>query len=120
MNQWEALELYINFARLLVERDRRIQREIKMATLASIADRLTQTNKTLDDEADGLATKLNELDKIAPDAIANAHAFIDAKKAEVLAIEATLKQLSNLPLAGASTNSQNAPQGHYVGEQLKG
>ena len=69
-----------------------------MSKLQNLADRIRDTKKRLDDEADKLAARLDGLDKLAPDALGRAHTFIEQQQADVDSIEATLRQLSNLPL----------------------
>lgn len=68
-----------------------------MSKLAALADRLKQTKKTLDDRADELGARLDEMDKIAPSTFDHAHSFLDAQEADVQSLEDGLRQLSNLP-----------------------
>lgn len=66
--------------------------------LSAIAERIRDTKKRLDDEADKLATRLDDIDHAAPKAFDRGHRFLDSQESEVNEIEETLRQLSNLPL----------------------
>jgi len=76
-----------------------------MSKLSAVADRIKQTKKRLDDEADKLMNKLDGLDVKAPAAFDRGHAFLTQQHAEVDAIDDTLRQLSNLPLDGSESAS---------------
>lgn len=108
----DALTIYIDFARLIVERDRRFYQLMmrgKMSKLQAIADRIKDTKRKLDDEADKLAVKLDGIDKNAPAAFDRGHRFLDAQQADVAAIEDTLRQLSNLPLDDSTGSPVDSP-----------
>lgn len=108
--QIDWLTEYINFARVMVERDRRIQRELRMGKLSDLADRIKDTKARLEAEADNLASKLDDIDALAPKAFERGHAFIEAQQAEVDEIDAVLRQLSNLPLErSAGLTKDSAP-----------
>jgi hypothetical protein len=64
--------------------------------LHSIAQRIAATKKSLDNQADQLAARLDDLDKKAPDAFKSANALIDQHNTDIDAMEAELRQLSNL------------------------
>lgn len=77
-----------------------------MSKLQAIADRIKDTKRKLDEQADKLARRLDSVDSLAPDAIGKAHSFLDAQEADVRSIEDTLNQLTNLPLdSGGSAKS---------------
>ena len=77
-----------------------------MSKLAAVAERIAATKARLDVEADKLAARLDGIDVAAPKAFERGHAFLDAQAADVDAIEATLTQLTNLPLAGSDGSGQ--------------
>lgn len=70
-----------------------------MGKLHQVAQRIADTKKKLEAEADKLNEKLDGLDAKAPDAFAKGHAIIEQHNADVDAMESELRQLSNLPLA---------------------
>jgi len=70
----------------------------KMSKMARVAERIHETKKMLDSEADRLAKRLDAIDQATPVAMQNAHAFCDQQHKEVSEIENTLRQLSNSPL----------------------
>ena len=70
----------------------------KMGKLQAVAQRIRQTKLGLELEADRLAAKLDELDKKAPAAFERGHSIISQHNADVDAMDAELRQLSNLPL----------------------
>lgn len=75
----------------------------KMGKLSAVAQRISDTRRKLDDEADRLANRLDGLDKKAPEAFAVAHSVVDSQHADLDGMEAELRQLSNLgPLASDS------------------
>jgi acetoin utilization deacetylase AcuC-like enzyme len=88
--------------------DRFLTREITKMKLSAVADRIRATKERLDKEADALASRLDEIDTVAPKAFDRAHVFLDHQKAEVGTIEDTLRQLSNLPLDSSSSGSDDA------------
>lgn len=76
-----------------------------MSKLQAVADRIKDTKKRLDDEADKLALRLDKIEKDAPAAFDRGHKFLDAQQQDVAGIEATLRQLGNLPLDQGSEGS---------------
>ncbi len=91
--------------------DRFLTREINNMKLSSVADRIRATKERLDKEADALAARLDEIDARAPGAFDRAHAFLDQQKTEVDSIEATLRQLSNIPLDDISSATSSNGSG---------
>jgi methyl-accepting chemotaxis protein len=70
----------------------------RMGKLHDVAQRVAQTRQRLSDEADKIAARLDQIDQKAPNAFANAHSILDQHNADIDAMEAELRQLSNLPL----------------------
>lgn len=77
--------------------------------LSAIAERIRDTKKRLDDEADKLAARLDDIDAASPKAFDRGHAFIKSQQSEVDEIESTLRQLSNLPLDGSDGSQDLQP-----------
>src|SRR5512139_4023254 len=73
-------------------------KELNMGKLQSVAQRIADVKKQLEDEADKLATKVEGLVAKAPAAFDRGHAILDQHSADVDAMESELRQLSNLPL----------------------
>lgn len=71
-----------------------------MSKLTSVADRIRDTKKRLEDKADALNRQLDGTDKLEVEAFARASQFLDMQAAEVDEIDKTIRQLSNLPLDG--------------------
>jgi len=70
--------------------------------LQFIAERIAKTKAKLDAEADKLSDRLDAIDKEAPAIFERSNDFLDEQKKDVAVIEATLRQLSNLPFDGNS------------------
>lgn len=68
-----------------------------MGKLHLVAQRIGDTRKRLDAEADKLAAKLDSLDAKAPEAFSRADAIIASQNADIDNMESELRQLSNLP-----------------------
>ena len=63
--------------------------------LHGIAQRIAATKKSLDDQADKLAQRLDDLDKKAPEAFTKASALIEQHNTDIDAMEGELRQLTN-------------------------
>jgi hypothetical protein len=72
----------------------------RMGKLQEIALRIAKTKESLDAEADKLSARLDEIDRKAPEAFTRGKAVIDQHSADLDAMEAELRQLSNVPLGG--------------------
>ncbi len=75
-------------------------RKPRMGKLQEVAQRIAATQKRMNDEADKLASRLNEMDGKIPAAFERGHAIVNQGHADIDAMEAELRQLSNLPLGG--------------------
>lgn len=75
-----------------------IKVEYYMGKLAAVAQRIGETRKKLESEADRLALRLDDMDKKAPAAFDRAHSIIDQHNTDLDSMESELRQLSNLPL----------------------
>jgi hypothetical protein len=69
-----------------------------MSKLASVTERIRETKQMLDEEGDKLMVRLDQVQAAAPATLARAHTVIDQQVADVGALEAELRQLSNAPL----------------------
>ena len=82
-----------------------------MSKLAAVAERLAQTRRWLDQEADRLAARLDQLEARAPAAIQNAHRLLDDQLKEVEATEQMIQQWVNASLeVSGGSNKPRAPQ----------
>src|SRR5262245_17975926 len=63
-----------------------------MSKLAAVAERIAQTRRWLDQEADRLAARLDQIEKRAPAAIQNAHRLLDGQQRDLDAIEQMVQQ----------------------------
>ena len=63
---------------------------------SSLAQRIAETKKRHDAEADAIAKRLDELDSKAPAAFAHAQSIVNSQHDDIDAMEAELKQLTNL------------------------
>jgi hypothetical protein len=63
-----------------------------MSKLAAVAERLAQTRRWLDQEADRIAARLDQLEKRAPAAIQNAHRILDEQQRDLDATEQMVQQ----------------------------
>jgi uncharacterized protein (DUF3084 family) len=63
--------------------------------LQSLAERIAQTKAKLHAQADELHTRLDEIDKAAPEVFARAHDTITAHQADIQGLEDGLRSLSN-------------------------
>jgi hypothetical protein len=94
-----------------------------MSRLAAVAERLAQTRRWLDQEADRLAARLDQLEKRAPAAIQTAHRILDEHQRELDATEMMVQQWLNatadlsaaagkrpLPQAGAGAPGRSPPK----------
>ena len=68
-----------------------------MGKPTSLAQRIAQTKKHIEDQSDALALKLDALDKKIPEAFGHADHVISQHSGEVDAMDAEMRQLSNLP-----------------------
>ncbi len=71
-----------------------------MGKLQEVAQRIAATQKKLNEEADRLSGRLDEVDKKAPAAFERGHQILTQHNADLDAMENELRQLSNLPLGG--------------------
>jgi hypothetical protein len=82
-----------------------------MSKLAAVAERLAQTRRWLDQEADRLAARLDQLERRAPAAIQNAHRILDEQQRELDATEQMVAQWLNASAeVAAGANKPRAPQ----------
>jgi len=70
----------------------------QMGKLQSVAERIRDTKRRLEGEADNLAKKLDALEAKAPAAFDRGHQVLDQHNADLDAMDSELRQLSNLPL----------------------
>lgn len=77
--------------------------ERRMSKLAEIADRMARKREAHNVQADSFAARLDAIDKQEPDAFARGDAFLKERETDLAEFEATIRQLSNLPLAGSSS-----------------
>lgn len=69
-----------------------------MGKLQEVAQRIAKTKQTLEAEADKLLTRLDGIDRQAPEAFARSNAILDQHKTDLDSMESELRQLSNVPL----------------------
>ena len=100
-NQIYRIQQGQTIARALVEGNQAKAELRRMGKLQAVAERIKDTKAKLEAEADKLASRLDDLDKKAPAAFDRGHSFLDAQHADLTAMEAELRQLSNLPLDGS-------------------
>ena len=82
-----------------------------MSKLAAVAERLAQTRRWLDQEADRLAARLDQLEKRAPAAIQTAHRLLDEQQRDLDATELMVQQwLSATAEASGGSGKSRAPQ----------
>lgn len=96
--RFDLLTTYINFARLMVERDRKLfsaYRGTDMADFKGLADRFKTLHEADKKEADVLAARLDEYEAKRPEVVDKAHSFVKQKKLDMEALERDLAQLSN-------------------------
>ena len=94
----EAVSIYINFARLLVQRDRRIYRETMMSKLENVASRAPQILADLEARAEQLDKRLSGLDEKGRSTFARWDSHLDKQDQAVAAAEDAINRLSNSPL----------------------
>ena len=81
-----------------------------MSKLAAVAERLAQTRRWLDQEADRIAARLDQLEKRAPAAIQNAHRILDEQQRDLDATEQMVQQwLSATADLSAASKPRAAP-----------
>jgi hypothetical protein len=97
MDRGRALSLYINFARLLVERDRRIYREITMTKLQNLADRAPKIMADLEARAGTLDERLSKIEAKGHGAFDKWDGHLDAQEKAIAVAENAINQLSNSP-----------------------
>ena len=84
-----------------------------MSNLAAVAERLAQTRRWLDQEADRLATRLDQLERRAPAAIQHAHRLLDEQQKDLEATEQMILQMVSASVsleAAVGSNKARAPQ----------
>ena len=89
-----------------------------MSKLAEVAERLAETRRWLDQEADRLAARLDQLERRAPKAIQNAHRLIDEQLRGLDETERMVQQWLSAtaePGAGKATPQPNRPAASPVG-----
>jgi hypothetical protein len=79
-----------------------------MSKLAAVAERIAQTRRWLDQEADRLAARVDQIEKRAPAALQNAHRLLDDQQRDIDAIELMVQQWLSATADGA--NKARAPQ----------
>lgn len=84
-----------------------------MSKLAAVAERLAQTRRWLDQEADRLAARLDQLEKRAPAAIQTAHRILDEQLRDLDATEQMVQQWlsATAEVSGASGKSRTPQAG---------
>ena len=82
-----------------------------MSKLAQVAERIAQTRRWLDQEADRLADRLDQIEKRAPAAFQNAHRILDEQQRDLDATEQMVQQwLSASAEVSGASNKSRAPQ----------
>jgi hypothetical protein len=82
-----------------------------MSKLAQVAERIAQTRRWLEQEADRLAARLDQIEKRAPAALQNAHRILDEQQRDLDATEQMVQQwLSASAEASGMSNKSRAPQ----------
>lgn len=82
-----------------------------MSKLADVAERLAETRRWLDQEAERLAARLDQLEKRAPAAIQTAHRLLDEQLRGLEATERMVQQWMNATAELASAAKQTPQQG---------
>lgn len=72
-------------------------RREKMSKLGAIAERIAAKKAAHDAKADSWAARLDALDRREPDAFAIGDAVIEEREGDLRDMEATMRQLGNLP-----------------------
>jgi hypothetical protein len=81
-----------------------------MSKLAAVAERLAQTRRWLDQEADRIAARLDQLEKRAPAAIQNAHRILDEQQRDLDATEQMVQQWLSATADLAAASKPRAAQ----------
>jgi len=81
-----------------------------MSKLAAVAERLAQTRRWLDQEADRIAARLDQLEKRAPAAIQNAHRILDEQQRDLDATEQMVQQWLSASAEVSGASKPRAPQ----------
>jgi hypothetical protein len=106
----EADRRYAAFRAVSGHLDAVLQRNIRegrpVSKLAAMADRIASKKAAHDRKADEWAARLDALEKQEPLAFAAGDAVIAEREADVAQMEATMRSLSNLPLADFTPSSE--------------
>ena len=95
MNRMDALKTYINFARLMVQRDRRIYRETMMSKLQHVASRAPDVIAALEARAEKLDARLTRLDQKGHATFDKWDIHLDQADKAMAEAENAINQLSN-------------------------
>jgi hypothetical protein len=90
-----------------------------MSKLADIADRIKTKKETHDRKADEWARRLDAIDRREPQAFAAGDAVIAERDADLSEMENTMRQLSNLPLAGSGHSDEQPRSSEVALRQVK-
>lgn len=102
----DRITTYINFARLMVERDLRIYRATRMSKFSAVAERMAQIKQEDDQIADELMVKIEEYVGRRTEVKARGHDHLTEKRADLEQMDRDLAQLSNaLPIKGDGGDS---------------
>jgi hypothetical protein len=82
-----------------------------MSKLAQVAERIAQTRRWIEQEADRLAARLDQIEKRAPAAFQNAHRILDEQQRDLDATEQMVQQwLSASAEVSGTSNKSRVPQ----------
>lgn len=115
----DCLRIYIDFARLMVVRDRRILamiRDAKMGKLDEFADNVPDTLKQLEDKFGGLQERANELLKRGDEVASKWGAHMDGRDKALTAAENAINRISNLPLPASPQQPKDSPKPFREGQ----
>jgi len=108
--KWDAaITTYIQFATLMVRRDRQIYRSTMMSKLENIASRAPQIIAGLEARADELDQRLTKLDKTGQHTFNKWNDHLGNQEKAIAAAEDAINRLSNSPLPD-SAPEQPFPQ----------
>jgi len=91
--EWDELQAGINYSLAITDAVAKIN---AMGKLHLTAQRIKYARAKLEAEADKINARLDDLDKKAPAAFANANSVVDSQHADVDGMDAEIRQLSNL------------------------
>ena len=93
--------------------------EEAMSKLADIADRIKTKKESHERKADDWARRLDAIDRREPQAFAAGDAVIAERDADLSEMENTMRQLSNLPLAGSGHSDEQPRSSEVALRQVK-